>query len=85
MKHGMVKIPLLNILELKILLLNISKLFVGMLMCTFQRKISNTKAEKCIYIGYKDGRKGYQLWRLITTNIFYTLDVVFIEVKVPPK
>jgi hypothetical protein len=39
------------------------------------------KAEKCIFIGYKDGVKGYNLWNLETKKIVYNRDVVFREVK----
>ena len=30
-----------------------------------RRKLEN-KAEKCIFVGYKDGIKGYKLWNPIT-------------------
>jgi hypothetical protein len=43
-------------------------------------KLDN-KAEKCIFMGYKDGVKGYKLWNLETKNIVYSRDVVFREVK----
>jgi hypothetical protein len=39
------------------------------------------KAEKCIFIGYKDGVKGYKLWNPETKKIVYNRDVVFREVK----
>jgi hypothetical protein len=39
------------------------------------------KAEKCIFIGYKDGVKGYKLWNPETKKIVYSRDVVFREVK----
>jgi hypothetical protein len=35
------------------------------------------KAEKCIFIGYKDGVKGYKLWNPETKNIVYRRDVIF--------
>jgi hypothetical protein len=41
----------------------------------------NIKVEKCIFIGYKDGVKGYQLWNLETKKTVYSRDVVFREVK----
>ena len=33
------------------------------------------KAEKCIFIGYKDGVKGYKLWNPETKKIVYSRDV----------
>jgi hypothetical protein len=39
------------------------------------------KAEKCIFIGYKDGVKGYKLWNPETKKTVYSQDVVFREVK----
>jgi hypothetical protein len=39
------------------------------------------KAEKCIFIGYKDGLKGYKLWNPETKKIVYSRDVVFREMK----
>jgi hypothetical protein len=39
------------------------------------------KVEKCIFIGYKDGVKGYKLWNPETKKIVYSRDVVFREVK----
>jgi hypothetical protein len=37
--------------------------------------------EKCIFIGYKDGMKGYKLWNPKTKKVVYILDVVFREIK----
>ena len=45
-----------------------------------RRKLDN-KAEKCIFIDYKDSMKGYKLWNPVTKNIVYSGDVVFREVK----
>ena len=45
----------------------------------------DTKAEKCIFIDYKDGMKGYKLWNPKTKKIAYSRDVVFREVKDVPK
>jgi hypothetical protein len=39
------------------------------------------KDEKCIFIGYKDGLKGYKLWNLETKKVVYIRDVVFREIK----
>jgi hypothetical protein len=39
------------------------------------------KAEKCIFIGYKDGLKSYNLWKLETKKVVYSRDVVFREMK----
>jgi hypothetical protein len=39
------------------------------------------KAEKCIFIGYKDGLKGYNLWNPETKKVVYNQDVLFIEMK----
>jgi hypothetical protein len=39
------------------------------------------KAEKCIFIGYKDGLKGYKLWNPETKKVMYSRDVVFREMK----
>ena len=43
-------------------------------------KLDN-KSERCIFIGYKDGLKGYKLWNLETRKVVYSQDVVFREVK----
>jgi hypothetical protein len=39
------------------------------------------KAEKCIFIGYKDGLKGYKLWNPETKKVVYSRDVVFRKMK----
>jgi len=41
----------------------------------------DSKPEKCIFIGYKDGLKGYKLWNPATRKVVYSRDVVFREVK----
>jgi hypothetical protein len=37
--------------------------------------------EKCIFVGYKDGLKGYKLWNPETKKVVYSRDVVFREMK----
>jgi hypothetical protein len=39
------------------------------------------KDEKCVFIGYKDGLKGYKIWNLETKKVVYSRDVVFREMK----
>jgi hypothetical protein len=39
------------------------------------------KDEKCIFIRYKYGLKGYNLWNLETKKDVYSQDVVFREIK----
>eukprot|EP00253_Pinus_taeda_P029021 PITA_29021 len=41
----------------------------------------DSKSKKCIFIGYKDGLKGYNLWNRVTWKVLYNRDVVFREVK----
>jgi len=41
----------------------------------------DSKSEKCIFIGYKYGLKGYNLWNPVTRKVVYNQDVVFREVK----
>ena len=43
----------------------------------------DNNAKKCIFIGYKDGMKEYNLWNPVTK--LYSRDVVFIKVKEVPK
>ena len=61
-----------------------------MLMYMFQlskekRSKLDNKDEKCIFIGYKDGMKGYKLWNPITKKTVYSRDVVFREFKEVPR
>ena len=32
----------------------------------------DSKSAKCIFIGYKDGLKGYKLWNLVTRKVVYS-------------
>eukprot|EP00253_Pinus_taeda_P006681 PITA_06681 len=41
----------------------------------------DSKFEKCMFIGYKDGLKCYKLWNPVTRKVVYSRDVVFREVK----
>ena len=41
----------------------------------------DNKAKKCIFIGYKDGVKGYKLWNLVKGKLVYNWDVVFRAVE----
>ena len=33
----------------------------------------DSKSERCIFTGYKDGLKGYKLWNLETRKVVYNL------------
>ena len=46
-----------------------------------KRTMLDSKSEKCIFIGYKDGLKGCNLWNLVTRKVVYSRDVVLREVK----
>ena len=41
----------------------------------------DTNAQRCIFIGYKDGLKGYKIWNPETRKVVYSRDVMFREVK----
>ena len=44
-----------------------------------RHKLDNT-LKKCIFVGYKDGVKGYKLWNPTTNTTMYSRDVIFREV-----
>ena len=46
-----------------------------------KRSKLDNKEEKCIFVGYKDGIKGYKLWNPVTRKMVYSRDVDFREVK----
>jgi hypothetical protein len=52
-----------------------------------KRSKSYKKAVKCIFIGYKEGMKGYKLWDPVSSKKMYIQYVVFREVgsKSEPK
>ena len=39
------------------------------------------KYEKCIFIRYKYGLKGYYIWNLETKKVVYSRDVLFREIN----
>ena len=41
-----------------------------------RQKLDN-RLDKCIFIKYKDGVKGYKLWNLAIRTIVYSRDVIF--------
>ena len=43
-----------------------------------RNKLDN-KLEKCIFIGYKEGVKGYHMWNPITRIVVYSRDVILRE------
>jgi hypothetical protein len=45
----------------------------------------DSRARKCVFIGYKDGTKGYILYDLHSHNIFLSRNVVFYESNFPFK
>ena len=47
-------------------------------------KIDN-KDDKCIFIGYKYGIKGYKPWSPITKSTSYSRDFIFRDLKYVPK
>jgi hypothetical protein len=46
-----------------------------------KRSKLDKKVEKCIFIIYKDGLKGYKLWNPESKKVVYRRDVVFREMK----
>jgi hypothetical protein len=49
------------------------------------RSTLDNKIENCIFICYKYGMRGYNIWNPETKKIVYSWDVVFREVKDVPK
>ncbi len=45
-----------------------------------KRSKLDNNLEKCIFIGYKDGVKGYKLCNLVTRKVVYSIDTIFIKV-----
>ena len=50
-----------------------------------KRSELDNEVEKCIFVSYKDGIKGYNLWNPVTRKIVYSRNVVFREVKSTSK
>jgi hypothetical protein len=48
---------------------------------TEKRSKLDNKAIRCIFIGYKEGMKGYKLWNPASRRIMYSRDVVFREFR----
>jgi hypothetical protein len=46
-----------------------------------KRSKMDKKEVKCIFIGYKEGMKGYKLWDPASRKTMYSRDVVFREVR----
>jgi hypothetical protein len=46
-----------------------------------KRSKMDKKEVKCIFIGYKEGMKGYKLWDPASRRTMYNRDVVFREVR----
>jgi hypothetical protein len=54
---------------------------VGIACCLVNGSPSSALDQKCIFIGYKDGLKGYKIWNLETKKVVYSRDVIFRETK----
>jgi hypothetical protein len=46
-----------------------------------KRSKMDNKVVKCIFIGYKEGMKGYKFWDLASRRKVYSRDVIFREVR----
>jgi hypothetical protein len=46
-----------------------------------KRSKLDKKEVKCIFIGYKEGMKGYNLWNFASRKTMYNQDLVFREVE----
>jgi hypothetical protein len=46
-----------------------------------KRSKMENKEIKCVFIGYKEGMKGYKIWDPPLRKIVYIQDVVFREVR----
>lgn len=46
-----------------------------------KRRNLDNNVNKCIFIGYNNGVKGYKLWNPIIRKIVYSQDVIFKEVE----
>ena len=50
-----------------------------------RRQNINSKLENCIFVGYKNGAKGYKLWNPTIGTAIYSKDVIFVEDEISSK